>query len=112
MIFPLLSSMTADLYCWVLVRALRVLQAFLLFPDIITFSMFLHYSSIHSSFHAFIYFLISLFTFLWLVLLRCQISDNILRQIAYYATLKLDTAGHSKCGLTCYLGGADDKPKK
>ena len=51
--FPLLSSMAADFSCWLLVRALRVLWAPLLFPDIISFSMFLHCSSIHSSFAAF-----------------------------------------------------------
>ena len=55
--FPLLS--------WVLVRAFRVVWASLLFPDIIPFSMFLHCSSIHSSFAAFIFFLTSLFTFLY-----------------------------------------------
>ena len=37
--------------------------ASLLFPDIIPFSMFLHRSSIQSSFAAFIFFLISLFIF-------------------------------------------------
>ena len=39
--------------------------ASLLFPDIIPFSMFLHRSSIQSSFAAFIFFLTSLFTFLY-----------------------------------------------
>ena len=62
--FPLLSSMTADLCCWVLVRVLRVLYASLLFPVIIPFSTFLHCSSIHFSSTALIFFLTSLFTFL------------------------------------------------
>ena len=57
--------MTADLRCWVLVTAVRVLKASLLFPDIIPFTMFLHCSSVHSSFAAFIFFLTSLFTFLY-----------------------------------------------
>ena len=38
--FPLLSSMTADLCRWVLVRALRVFKVSLQFPDIIYFSVF------------------------------------------------------------------------
>ena len=62
--FPLLSSMTADLCCWVLVRALRVLKASVLLPGIIPFSVFLYYSLIRSIFAAFIFFLASLFTFL------------------------------------------------
>ena len=62
--FPLLSSMTADLCCWSLVRALRVLLATLLFPLIIHLSMFLHCSSIHFSFVAFILLVTHLFTFL------------------------------------------------
>ena len=55
----------------VLVRALRVLQASLLFPNIIPFSMLLHFSSFHSSLAAFIDFRTILLTFLYLVLLQC-----------------------------------------
>ena len=57
--FPVLYPMTADLCCWVLVRALRVLWASLLFPDSILFSMFLHCSSVHSYFAVLIFFLTS-----------------------------------------------------
>ena len=45
--FPLSSSVIAALWCWVLVRALRVLWASLLFPDIVPISVFLHCSSLH-----------------------------------------------------------------
>ena len=44
---------------------LRELQASLLFPDIIPFSLSVHYSSIHSSYIALIFFLTTLFHFVY-----------------------------------------------
>ena len=63
--FPLMSAMSTDLSCWVLVRALRVLLASLRFPVFISVSGSFHCSSIHSPFSAFIFFLATLFTFLY-----------------------------------------------
>ena len=61
--FRLLSSMTADLYCWLLVRMLLALGAEGILSNIIPVSMLLHCSSIHSSFAAFIFLLTSLLHF-------------------------------------------------